>query len=298
MRTEGDAWDIVTGVGLTALGVATFRALESALPDPLIHDDYAALFVRAAGEPHFLDILREPPRIAGRSLVPGFMGLRTAFFDEFFLAAAGSGAGQAVILAAGLDARAYRLDWPAGTVVFEIDRPEVLEFKDRVLADHGAAPRARRRTVAVDLREDWPAALLAAGLDTDIPTAWSAEGLLPYLPGKAQDALFDRLHELSAPGSRFAVETAPTDVAAGSFAALETKYFDKNPFGEIDPTELFYFDERSDATRWLLDHGWTVTATGSIELAQRYGVTLPELPEELEQQWRRPRYLTAAYDAR
>ncbi|MEU4311544.1 SAM-dependent methyltransferase [Nocardia sp. NPDC024068] len=297
MRTEGDAWDIVTGVGLTALGVATFRALESALPDPLIRDDYAALFVRAAGEPHFLDILRDPPKIAGRPLVPGFMGLRTKFFDEFFLSAVAAGAGQAVILAAGLDARAYRLDWPAGTVVFEIDQPKVLEFKDRVLADHAVAPRAVRRPVAVDLRDDWPAALIAAGLNPDTATAWSAEGLLPYLPGAAQDSLFDRIRELSAPGSRFAVETAPTSAAAGNFANLEAKYFDKNPFGEIDPTELFYHDERADPAQWLHDHGWTVQAVGSADLASTYGVTLPELPEELEQQWQRPRYLSAAYDA-
>ncbi len=182
MRTDGDTWDIVTGVGLTALGVATFRALESAAPSPLIQDAYAELFVRAAGEPKFMDILADPPTLAGAPLVPGFMGIRTKFFDEFFLSAGANGITQAVILAAGLDTRAYRLDWPPGTIVYEIDQPDVLEFKNRVLAEHSATPRTEHRTVAVDLRSDWPAALAAAGADPAAPTAWSAEGLLPYLP--------------------------------------------------------------------------------------------------------------------
>lgn len=293
MRTEGDAWDIVTGVGLTALGVATFRALESALPDPLIRDEYAELFVRAAGEPHFLDILADPPTLSGTPLVPGFMGLRTKFFDDFFRSAAAAGTTQVVILAAGLDARAYRLDWPPGTVVYEIDRPEVLEFKDRVLAEHGATPRAERRTVAVDLRADWPAALAAAGADAGAATAWSAEGLLPYLPGAAQDALFAHLDGLSPPGSRVAVESTPTDAANSNFARLETKYLDKNPFGDIDPAELFYSDDRADPQQWLSGHGWSVHAAAPADLAATYGLVLPELPEELEQHWQRPRYLSA-----
>lgn len=293
IRTDGDAWDIVTGVGLTALGVATFRALESGHPDPLIRDEYAPLFVHAAGEPHFLELLADPPKIGDTPLVPGFMGFRTKFFDDFFLTAASDGVRQAVILAAGLDARAYRLDWPTGTTVFEIDQPKVLEFKDRVLAEHAAIPKAERRTVAVDLRDDWPAALSAAGLNAEETTAWSAEGLLPYLPGAAQDALFERIDDLSAPGSHLGVENAPTGAATIQFANLESKYFDKNPFGGIDPTDLFYRDERADPEQWLLGNGWSVRAVGLAELATAYGRTVPDLPEEIEQEWQRPRYLAA-----
>lgn len=298
IRTEGDAWDIVTSVGLTALGVATFRALESAHPDPLIRDEYASLFVRAAGEPHFLDILADPPKIGDTSLIPGFMGFRTKFFDDFFLSAAADGIRQMVILAAGLDARAYRLDWPAGTTVFEIDQPKVLEFKDRVLTEHAAVPKPERRTVAVDLRDDWPAALSAAGLNADEATAWSAEGLLPYLPGTAQDALFERIDALSVPGSRLGVENAPTGAATFNFANLESKYFDKNPFGDIHPADLFYHDERTDPEQWLLDNGWSVRATGMVELAAEYGRAIPELPDEIERELRRPRYLSAVRDPR
>ncbi|MFI5715525.1 SAM-dependent methyltransferase [Nocardia sp. NPDC051750] len=296
MRTDGDTWDIVTGVGLTALGVATFRALESAAPDPLIQDSYAELFVRAAGEPKFMDILADPPTLAGAPLVPGFMGIRTKFFDEFFLSSVADGITQAVILAAGLDARAYRLDWPPGTIVYEIDQPDVLEFKNRVLAEHSATPRTEHRTVAVDLRSDWPAALAAAGADPAAPTAWSAEGLLPYLPGAAQDALFAHIGELSPAGSRIAVEAAPADAASSGLAEIETKYLNKNPFGDIDPAELFYYDDRTDPEQWLRDHGWSVHAATPADLAATYGVSLPDLPEELEQHWQRPRYLSAVRD--
>ena len=127
------------------------------------------------------------------------MAVRTRFFDDFFIDAGKAGIRQAVILASGLDSRAYRLPWSEGTVVYEIDQPEVIEFKTSTLAGLGAAPTAELRTVAIDLRDDWPAALRAKGFDASQPTAWSAEGLLPYLPADAQDRLFDNITALSAP---------------------------------------------------------------------------------------------------
>ena len=138
------------------------------------------------------------------------MAVRTKFFDEFFLDATNAGIRQVVILASGLDARAYRLPWPDGTTVYEIDQPQVIEFKSRTLAELGAQPTAHRRAVAIDLRDDWPAALRAAGFDPAQPSAWSAEGLLGYLPPDAQDRLLDTITELSAPGSRIATESGPT----------------------------------------------------------------------------------------
>ncbi|MGQ4599435.1 SAM-dependent methyltransferase [Nocardia sp. R6R-6] len=293
MRAEGDAWDIVSSVGLTALGVALFRALEANLPDPLIRDDFAPLFVQASGEPHFTRLLADPSVLAGTPLLPGFMGIRTKFFDEFFSSAAGDGVRQAVIVAAGLDARAYRLDWPAGTTVFEIDQPKVLDFKEQVLAEHGARPKADRRTVAVDLREDWPAALRKAGFDPGRPTAWSAEGLLPYLPGAAQDALFEQINQLSAPGSHLAVESFVAGTDVERFASLEAKYFDKSWFGGIDPTELFYDDKRADPAPWLAETGWAVQAFSPAELGRTYGRPHLDLPDELAELWEQPRYLIA-----
>ena len=139
-----------------------------------------------------------------------YQAVRTHFFDAYFAAAAEAGIRQIVILASGLDSRAYRLEWPSGTVVFEIDQPKVLEYKAATLAAHGAQPSATRHEVAIDLRFDWPAALKAAGFDPAKPTAWLAEGLLMYLPSDAQDRLFEQVTALSAPGSRIAAETAAT----------------------------------------------------------------------------------------
>ncbi|MFC9839567.1 class I SAM-dependent methyltransferase [Rhodococcus sp. NPDC127530] len=292
MRTDGDSWDIVSSVGLTALGVATFRALETVRPDALIQDDFAQWFVEAAGEPHFTGLLADPSSL-GDMPFSGFMGFRTRFFDEFFSSATSAGVSQAVILAAGLDARAYRLDWPTGTTVFEVDQPQVLDFKEEVLADHGARAKADRRPVAVDLRDDWPAALQAAGFDPGKPTAWSVEGLLAYLPGAAHDALFERIDELSSPGSHLAVDNFAAGTDLQRFEAIRAKYFAKNPFGDIDISELFYGDERADPVQWLTGHGWSVRRANSLELAAAYGRPVPDLPEELVDLSKRSTYLTA-----
>ncbi len=293
MRTDGDNWDIVSSVGRTALGVATFRALESERPHPLIEDRFARWFVEAAGDRHFLGLLEDPSPLADLPFFfPGFMGLRTKFFDEHFTDAAAAGATQAVIVAAGLDTRAYRLDWPGGAVVYEVDQPKVLAFKADVLGAHHAQPTCERRVVAVDLREDWPDALRSAGFDPGRATAWSAEGLLPYLPGPAHDALFERIVGLSAPGSRVALDSVGADMRR--FAALRDKYFQGfDPFGNMDVTELFYDDERSDPADWLSAQGWSVQTFTRYELATTYGVAVPDLPTDLDGLAHKPVFLAA-----
>ncbi|MEU6584074.1 class I SAM-dependent methyltransferase [Nocardia sp. NPDC046763] len=293
MRTEGDSWDIVTSVGLTALGVATFRALETIDPEPMIHDDYAAWFVEAAGEPHFTQMLDDPASVGKMRRFGRFMGVRTRFFDEFFAAAWQQGVRQAVILASGLDARAYRLDWPAGTVVFEIDQPRVLEFKDRVLAERGAVAKADRRVVAVDLRDDWPAALTAAGFDPERPTAWSAEGLLPFLPGSAHDALFERIDALSSPGSSVATDDFGRGLDPQRFADTEEKFFGSNPFGNLDVSDLWYDDARAVPGDWLARHGWSVHSTTPVDLAAGYAQPITDMPAELLDLMQQARYVSA-----
>jgi methyltransferase (TIGR00027 family) len=203
------------------------------------------------------------------------LAVRTRFFDDFFVNAAAAGIGQAVILAAGLDARAYRLAWPPGTVVYEIDQPKVIAFKTETMARLGAEPTAERRTVSIDLREDWPTALRESGFDDTKPAAWSAEGLLMYLPPEAQDRLFDHITALSAPGSQLATEyhpdTGPTMAERGR--AMNDRW--ANLGCDVDLSELFYEGERNNVAEYLGDRGWQVVARARRELFSDYGRPFP-----------------------
>jgi methyltransferase (TIGR00027 family) len=290
-RTDNDTWDLASSVGATATMVAAARAVASTGDDPLINDQYAEPLVRAVGVEFFTRIASGELRpedldvdsdAVGMRRMTDNMAVRTKFFDQFFLDAANAGVTQAVILASGLDARAYRLAWPAGTVVYEIDQPEVIEFKTKTLADLGAEPTAERRTVAVDLRNDWPAALKAAGFDPSKPTAWSAEGLLGYLPPDAQDRLLDTITGLSAPGSRVAVESGPTGIAdEDREKAMErmqeaSQRWRDHGF-DLDFAELVYIEDRNEAGAYLAERGWQLTRRPINELLA--DSALPPLPE-------------------
>ncbi|MEV4128956.1 class I SAM-dependent methyltransferase [Nocardia sp. NPDC049707] len=258
MRTEGDSWDINTSVGSTAMFVAAARALAGRQPGALAVDPLAEVFVRAAGGEWVALLDGELP---GHPLSqPGFgqdfqqhQLARTKYFDDYFRAATAAGLRQVVILAAGLDARAYRLSWPDGTVLFELDRPQVLEFKRETLSAHGDKPRADRREVPVDLRADWPAALRAHGFDPARPTAWLAEGLLIYLTADAQDRLFETIDSLSASGSWAAVEQL--DQLPAEAVAAMTERSDNN--ARTEWFSLIYNDPRTDTAEWFAAHGWT-----------------------------------------
>lgn len=201
--------------------------------------------------------------------------MQTRFFDDFFSSASERGIRQAVIIAAGLDSRAYRLQWPTGTTVFEVDQPKVLEFKVRVLAEHAAEPAADRRDVAADLRDDWSIPLRDAGFDTGQPTAWSVEGILPYLTGDAQDTLFSRITELSAPGSRLGIGALGSCLDQDRLAALEGGYPGLNLSGDVNFSTLTYDDStKTKPAQWLADHGWSVDPVRSNpELQRDYGRT-------------------------
>src|SRR5271167_1858954 len=205
LRSEDDQWDIVSGVGYTALLVAGWRAVHAVSPQPLVRDEFAKYFIEASQDPYLAGALANPGQSEDQTAFPRLYGVQTRFFDDFFVAAGAAGIRQAVIVAAGLDSRTYRLEWLDGTTVFEIDQPKVLDFKARVLGEQGVAPKALRTEVAADLRTDWPTPLKVAGFDPQSPSAWSVEGLLPYLTDDAQSQLFSRISELSAPGSRVAV---------------------------------------------------------------------------------------------
>lgn len=279
-RSDTDSWDLASSVGATATMVAAARAIASAEPDPLINDPYAADLVRAVGVEFFSklvdgEISLDGELADGAALMTGIMAVRTKFFDDFFTSAGDAGIRQAVILASGLDSRAYRLPWPDGTVVYEIDQPAVVSSKTATMAQIGATPTAQRRTVAIDLRDDWPAALQAAGFDPTAPSAWSAEGLLAYLPPDAQDRLFDNITELSAPGSRLATEFHP-DIAANLRERGNEMSEQWRKHGlDLDLANLWYDGERNSVTEYLGDSGWSVTARRRPELFAEYGREFP-----------------------
>ena len=275
VRSDNDTWDLASGVGATATAVAASRALATRAD--LIDDPFAEPLVKAVGMDVFLKMLdgefdSDEPESDLQRMAQG-MAVRTKYFDEFLMDATAAGIRQAVILASGLDARAYRLGWPAGTVVYEIDQPQVIDFKVSTLAELGASPTAALHTVAIDLREDWPAALRANGFDTRQPTAWIAEGLLIYLPPDAQDRLFDHITALSPAGSRLATEFMPT---MGAF----TDQPDGDATGEErwrrlgfhdDLAGLVYHGERSHVISYLTDLRWHVTGSLVQELFEANG---------------------------
>lgn len=288
-RTDNDSWEITQSVGSTALGVAAARAAETESDNPLIRDPFARVFLDAVGDgmwsiyadPKLLAQASEiDPQVRARAqMLVDFMATRTAFFDEYFLRAAGSGVRQVVILAAGLDARAWRLPWPDGTVVYELDQPKVLEFKTATLDRHGATPTARLVNVPIDLRQDWPKALQEAGFDPGRPSAWSAEGLVRYLPAQAQDLLFERIDALSAPGSWLASNVPGEGFIDPDLVRRQREEMQRMGAVAAQLTDadmpavedLWYAEERTALPDWLRDRGWEASAVDFPGLMDRYG---------------------------
>lgn len=288
----GDAtsdWDITAGVSFTALTVAAGRAIETERPDALISDPYAEAFVSASGRPLPLGW---PPRTGALAAATGldeallhrlwtgladYMAVRTCFFDQALLHACQEyGIRQVVVPAAGLDTRALRLAWPAGTVVYEIDQPKVLAFKEHALSGQGVPTGGTRELVGCDLREDWPRALRHSGFDPDQPTAWLAEGLLMYLPDEAKETLAQRVQALSAPGSRWAIETV-TDTAVLTRILGENAPTDRGT-AELsgDLSGVIPSEQHWQPQTWLTQRGWNVTSASALTVAARYGRRIDE----------------------
>lgn len=291
-RTDTDTWDLASSVGATATMVAAGRARATNAESALIDDPFAEPLVRAVGIDFFtrwatgeldaaaVDIPRAP---WGMQQMTNLLAARTRYFDAFFVEAAAAGIRQAVILASGLDARGYRLPWPAGSVIFEIDVPEVLAFKTDTLAQLQAHATADVRDVPIDLREDWPTALRKAGFDPGAPSAWSAEGLLPFLPADAQDRLLDNITALSAPGSRLASEVSllgrdAVDTDATEAFSPVTARWQEHGF-DVELGDLGFPGERNDVDEYLGARGWTSARTPLTELLAAVGLPVPAQPD-------------------
>ncbi|WP_067669086.1 class I SAM-dependent methyltransferase [Nocardia miyunensis] len=295
MRTDDDSWDITESVGATAVGVAVMRAVETQRPDALYRDPYAAKLVEAVGSGWSkliggeADLDPERARVYGsvRSMMTG----RTVYIDEYFGTVVAAGIRQIVILASGLDARAYRLEWPSGTVIFELDQPKVLEFKATALAQD--RPAADRREVPIDLRQDWPKALRESGFDATRPTAWLAEGLLRYLPAEAQDRLFDNIAELSVPGSMIALNMGfgQPQTRNPEIRAAREKMMAQAGI-RMDVENLWYGTEnRTDPRDWFGAHGWKVSASDVVTVLTEHG---REVSDEVRADLRSHILMTAA----
>lgn len=270
------ACSISSGPGVTALGLAAARSVETGRPDRLIEDPLARVLFEAADTR--LEMLVEWPA-PGRPVTSTealhlhgsrYIGLRTRFYDDVLMDAARSGATQAVLLGAGLDTRAFRLGLPGSLCLFEVDQPAVLEYKSSVLAGAEATARCVRLTVAADLRDDWPTPLVAAGFNPERPTAWVAEGLLPYLAPDAQVQLLDRIHGLSAFGSTLAFDRIAGDpTAQGRLRGLSAR-------SGIDMEDLLAGGDAGDLRALLEGRGWNAREQPTTALARRYSRNLAD----------------------
>jgi len=245
----------IEAVSKTAIGVARVRAYESSREGALFDDPYAAAFVTAAGPD---GASQEEPTEQRRRLAFHVI-IRTRYYDDYLRDAVTAGCRQVVLLAAGLDTRAFRLDWPAGTRLFEIDLPALLEVKETVLREQGAQPRCDRHVVAADLTGDWLAALTDAGFDPTARTAWLVEGLLVYLARDDARQVLTTITNASAPGSTLAFERGSGAAAAVTAADTEAV------------TSLWRGGAGDDVAQWVEGLGWDVTVDNLGEVAAAYG---------------------------
>lgn len=284
-RIDNDTWDLAASVGATATMVAAGRAratktglLADPFAEPLVRAVGVGLFTRwAEGSLDAADV-DDPASAFGLQPMTDRMTMRTRHIDAFCVEAASAGVAQVVILASGLDTRAYRLRWSPETVVFEVDQPQVLGFKATALAELGVQPTVALAPVPIDLRHDWPAALHGAGFDPQQPTAWIAEGLLAYLPSDAQDRLLDNITALSAPGSRLTAEIFWD--SPETMRAVEAGFQRWYRAGlDVALDSLVYPRKTNDAATYLAQRGWhTNQVTGSQLLADN-GLPAPPQTE-------------------
>lgn len=248
------------GVARTAVLIAAARATEQLNLQPLFNDPLAAALVEAAGSPTDLNGVRN---LAGDHFV-----LRTRYFDDQLLNAAQP---QVVIMAAGLDTRAFRLPWPRGTTVFELDLPDLVEFKEDVLHGEHVLPSCDRVVVSCDLRDDWVTALIHAGYNPKRPTAWLLEGLFMFLTPNAGERIMHWVSALSSGGSTLAIEHVNR-----AFRELpQMKAVNKR----FDTMDAGWQSDIEDPVAWLGGHGWHASVTHQVDLAAQHGRPVPAITD-------------------
>ncbi|MDI5961307.1 SAM-dependent methyltransferase [Streptomyces sp. SL13] len=265
-----DGSGLLTGVSSTALVVGMARAAESERADRLFDDHLARRFLDAAGAGQ--QAVWSKGRGDGFAEAMGdYFALRTRYFDDWFARAGAAGCRQMVLLAAGLDTRAHRLDWPAGTRLFELDQPDLLAFKEHVLRDE--EPRCRREVIAADLREDWTVPLAEQGFRADEPTAWLVEGVLVYLSEEDANGLLARISALSAPGSHLAVEHVTRAMVESDQAKVAAA---AEPEGAVKLLSTLWKNEMTRSPGdWLGTYGWDAAEEPLTDLARRHGRAVP-----------------------
>jgi len=289
-RSSADTWDLTTGVGATATMVAAARAVASRQADPVLNDPFAPVLVRMIGVQLFtriVDGLLDFSEI-GAGWFPSLFGIRCRTVDDFVADACRRGIRQVVILASGLDCRAYRLVWPPATTVYEVDQPAVIDWKTRALAGICGPPAAQHRCVGIDLRQDWPRSLQQSGFDPALPTAWIAEGLLiGYLPPSAHDEILDDITALSAPGSRIAgdhFDIRRPDAVSETLNELHDMWSKKEP--ALNLRSLTFPGPRRDPAIYLAERGWTTHDTELINLFRAAGQPAPAEVPAVTSFWR------------
>lgn len=263
---------MANAIAPTSQWTAAARARESEREDRLFDDPLAAAL---AGPEGFAWL--ERMETAARSDSPGlYPVIRTRFFDEFLLDSCRRwGVRQVVLPAAGLDTRAFRLEWPPETRLYEIDQPEVLAAKEGVIRGAGAKPGCERRTVGVDLREAaWPEALRGAGYEAEEPSVWLIEGLLFYLTRTDVEALLEKVSELATTGSLLGLDVMNRGLFISPLAwpmqAALARRGAPGRFGTNGPGTL------------MARHGWGAGVTQPGEEGANYGRwSTPKLPRQV-----------------
>jgi methyltransferase (TIGR00027 family) len=278
-RTRDDSWDLKTSVGATATLVAAARAVARRQTDPVIRDPFAEVLVRAVGLKLFTQLVDGTIEFSdlGVDWMPAYFGMRSGSLDDFVLDACRSGIRQAVILASGLDFRAYRLSWPPAMSIYEIDQPRVVEWKQGALTRLGWAPAEGHHCVGIDLRHDWPTALRQAGFDDAQPTVWIIEGLLiGYWPPEAHDELLDAITTLSAAGSRLGadyVDSPRTDSLGENLRKHHAMWNERDP--GIGLRSVTFAGQHTDPAAYLAERGWTTRSADLASVFHAAGRTAP-----------------------